>query len=74
MIDLDYLHQVIKEILSPPEYQDWKSAMEVVPLLPEEQPCLVEAFFRHQETLPANRRSNTCMISCPCRKCSPGTL
>jgi hypothetical protein len=74
MIDLDYLHQVIKELLSPQEYQEWKSAMEVVPLLDEEQPCLVAAFFRHQETLPPSRRSNACMISCPCRKCSPGTL
>jgi dTDP-4-amino-4,6-dideoxygalactose transaminase len=39
-----------------------------------EQPCLIEAFFEHQKTLPAARRSNMAMISCPCHRCNPGSL
>jgi hypothetical protein len=49
--------------------------------LPEEkpdcrnkQPCLTEAFFEHQKTLPPSRRSNGAMISCPCPKCNPARL
>lgn len=36
--------------------------------------CLVEEFFAHQQKLPSNRRTNHCMISCPCSKCSPSRL
>jgi hypothetical protein len=74
MIDLDRLRQVIKETLTPTEYQEWERAIEEDKSCQDEQPCLVAAFFRHQETLPPARRSNACMISCPCRKCSPGYL
>lgn len=36
--------------------------------------CLVEEFFKRQERLPIYQRSKSCMISCPCRNCSPATL
>jgi len=39
----------------------------------QEPPCLVEQFFVRQQDLPPNQRS-TCMISCPCSKCSPDSL
>lgn len=37
----------------------------------EKEHCLIEAFFEHQKTLPPSRRSNSCMISCPCSRCTP---
>ncbi len=40
----------------------------------KEERCLVEEFFRHQQELPASRRTDHCMISCPCSRCSPGRL
>lgn len=40
----------------------------------EYQRCLVEEFFKKEEQKPSYLRAKSCMISCPCRKCSPGTL
>jgi hypothetical protein len=40
----------------------------------KEERCLVQKFFAHQQTLPPHRRTNLCMISCPCSKCKPGRL
>jgi hypothetical protein len=57
---------------SPSEVIEWMRGVESGPAessIPE--PCLIENFFKHQQTLPPSRRSNSCMISCPCRRCSP---
>lgn len=35
--------------------------------------CLIEQFFREQANRPANQRSSSCLISCPCRRCNPYT-
>lgn len=39
-----------------------------------EQPCLMEAFFRHQETLPPSMRTNVAHLYCPCPRCNPARL
>jgi hypothetical protein len=39
-----------------------------------EQPCLIEGFFKRQAKLPPHRRAHSCMISCPCPRCSPKML
>jgi hypothetical protein len=36
----------------------------------DEQPCLMDAFFRHQQTLPPSMRSTGAMLVCPCRRCN----
>ena len=40
----------------------------------DEEGCLIDAFFRREAEKPAGNRATSCMISCPCRKCNPGTL
>lgn len=35
----------------------------------KKQTCLVEEFTKSQLELPIERRTNICMISCPCSKC-----
>jgi len=39
-----------------------------------EQPCLIDLFFKHQKTLPEHQRTNAAMISCPCARCNPARL
>jgi hypothetical protein len=39
-----------------------------------EQPCLIEAFFKRQAKLPPHLQQTSCMISCPCPRCSPRML
>ena len=39
-----------------------------------QQPCLLEGFFKHQQTLPPSMRSTGAMISCPCPRCNPARL
>lgn len=36
--------------------------------------CLIKEFFAIQAKKPVHRRATSCMISCPCSKCSPGRL
>lgn len=31
-----------------------------------EQPCLIEEFFKKEQEKPAHLRSNSCLIACPC--------
>ena len=40
----------------------------------DEQPCLVDAHFRHEAEKPVHLRTNHFMIACPCRKCNPITM
>lgn len=77
---IDRLKQAIKETMTPQEFEDWEQAMEEIPPLEmegyyarmdQEQPCIVDAFFRSEAKKPAHLRKNYCHISCPCPKCSP---
>lgn len=40
----------------------------------KEDPCLMDAFFKHQQTLPPSMRSAGALLYCPCRKCNPARL
>jgi len=33
--------------------------------------CLVDKFYARESEKPVHLRSKYCMISCPCKKCSP---
>lgn len=39
-----------------------------------EELCLLRKFFAEEAKKPIERRSNACMISCRCSRCSPGIL
>lgn len=81
---IERLKKAVKETLTPSEYEEWERAIQEMPPVEMEgyyakmgcndQPCLIDAFFRHQATLPPSQRSNSCMISCPCARCSPHML
>jgi hypothetical protein len=66
---IEDLKRVIKETLTPDEYQVWQNRMKEYE--DNKKHCLIEAFFRHQETLPPAQRKDYCHISCPCPNCSP---
>lgn len=36
--------------------------------------CLIAEFFKNEQKKPAHLRSNSCMISCPCRRCNPTSM
>lgn len=40
----------------------------------EQERCLVQEFFAKEAKKPPHRRTNVCMISCPCYRCRPGRL
>lgn len=69
LFDLKRLQEVIKETLSPEEYQAWLVKSQEPDS--KEHPCLVEAFFRKEAEKPIELRQKFCMISCNCYKCLP---
>jgi hypothetical protein len=70
-MDLEELKKYIKENLSPDEYKIYQEGFAKCK---EEQPCLIQAFFAHEAEKPAHLRKTSCMISCPCPRCRPGTM
>jgi len=40
----------------------------------EEEPCLIRAFFESEQKKPPAQRQTSCMISCPCSRCTPYSL
>ena len=41
-----------------------------IKLSPVTEVCAVEAFFEAERKKPMHLRSMSCMIACPCKKCS----
>lgn len=65
------------------QLDQWNKDVEVVSdLVPGEyhcrlgevQPCLIEAYFRHEAEKPAHLRKNYCYIVCRCSKCARNRL
>jgi len=72
-INLNDLREAIRKTLTPEEYNTWLENMDKTNIY-DDQPCLIDAFFQEQQKLSPQRRTNVCMISCPCPKCKVGTL
>jgi hypothetical protein len=70
-IDLDRLKKVIKETLSPEEYQTWEENCRQDD---GDRSCLIANFFKDQQSLPPHLRKDYCHISCPCPRCTPRML
>lgn len=72
MIDFEEIHRIIKDTLSDDAYQEWQKAIQKYEN--NKRHCLIDAFFRHQDTLPPAQRKDYCHLHCPCPNCSPGML
>lgn len=50
----------------------WKKFNEKIqPVLPKDETCLIEAFFRNEAKKPLAQRERACWISCRCPRCNP---
>lgn len=70
IINIEDLKRVIKELLSPKEYEDYEERLSK----DEEEPCLIRDYFAHEAEKPAHLRKDYCHIYCPCSRCKVGTL
>ncbi len=43
-------------------------------IIEKQEKCLVQEFFAREAKKPPHKRTNVCMISCPCSRCRPGKL
>lgn len=62
----------LKDVINIPEDSEKKSIGWNI--CENEEPCAMDAFFKHQQQLHPNIRSTTALLVCHCKRCNPCTL